>query len=307
MARHRISKLILLPLLLASLSGCQIGDSPSLSDSSVANADRYDSPDVSVASLEADGCMAFEDMYFARGEEKDHAFRFKDGKITEHVTCPKVKFNKENYEKLPGKPFFEVIQKIGIPHFRGEEATHSVSYLCKDGNERSLSLSLDAESRWTVSVVKEKEIIYHLKNFVDRESSYKPSLERCKKIRMGMYLSDVLFILGRPLQNTDSNGVTNCWEISSGGTIHIMQPSASSEATLTPGESYLSAFATDESDRLGESPIWQPESDASKSGRRISLLIRWHAIVRPGTYAVVPAKYIIACSAELPVKYYVRV
>ena len=225
MARHRISKLILLPLLLASLSGCQIGDSPSLSDSSVANADRYDSPDVSVASLEADGCMAFEDMYFARGEEKDHAFRFKDGKITEHVTCPKVKFNKENYEKLPGKPFFEVIQKIGIPHFRGEEATHSVSYLCKDGNERSLSLSLDAESRWTVSVVKEKEIIYHLKNFVDRESSYKPSLERCKKIRMGMYLSDVLFILGRPLQNTDSNGATNCWGISSGGTIHIMHGS----------------------------------------------------------------------------------
>lgn len=224
MACHRISKLILLPLLLASLSGCQIGDSTSLSDSSAAKADRYDSPDVSVASLEADGCMAFEDMYFARGEEKDHVFRFKGNEITDHVTCPKVKFNKENYERLPEKPFFEVIQKIGIPHFRGEEATHSVSYLCKDGNERSLSLSLDAESRWTVSAVKEKGIQathYYLSNFVDKESSYKPSVERCKSIRIGMYLSDALFTLGRPRVFSDSNGIACCWELPTGGTFHV--------------------------------------------------------------------------------------
>ena len=221
MACHRISKLILLPLLLASLSGCQIGDSPSLSDSSAAKSDRYDSPDVSVASLEADGCMAFEDMYFARGEEKDHVFRLQGNEITDHATCPKVKFDIKNFDGVIGKPFFDVVQKVGIPSFRGLEKDHSVTYLCKDGLERSLSLSLDTESKWIVANAYEEKIYYYLSNHVDRESSYKPSLERCKRIRMGMYLSDALFALGRPHAFSEPNGTVCCWEIASGGTFHI--------------------------------------------------------------------------------------
>ena len=221
MACHRISKLILLPLLLASLSGCQIGDSPSLSDSSVAKADRYDSPGVSVASLEAEGCMIFEDMYFARGEEKDHVFRFKGNEITEHVTCPKTKFDAKNFDGVIGEPLFGVIQRIGIPHFRGKEATSSVTYLCKDGIERSLSLTLNNESRWMDNAVEEKNIHYYLRDYVDEGSTYKPSLERCKSIKIGMYLSDVFFMLGRPHKFSDPNGMACCWAISSGGTFHI--------------------------------------------------------------------------------------
>ena len=157
MAYRKNCKLIL-PLLLASLSGCQDGP-----EDGSANADRYDSPNITVASLEADCCMLFEDMYFARGEEKDHVFRFKDGRITEHVTCPKARFDAGKYDDAEGEPFLEVVQSIGIPSFRGLEKDHSVTYLCKDGIERSLSLSLNGKSEWTVSAINEKEIVYSLR------------------------------------------------------------------------------------------------------------------------------------------------
>ena len=220
MAHNRIKRMLLLPLLLASLSGCRI-DAPEISASPAAKADKYDSPDVTVASLEADGCMVFEDMYFARGEEKDHAFRFKGNEITEHVTCPKVKFDAKNFDDAIGEPFFEVIKKVGIPSFRGREKDHSVTYLCKDGIERSLSLSLNTKNEWTITNLFESDIVYQLWNYMDEETTYKPSIERCKKIRMGMYINDVLSILGRPCRYSDNNAQVFCWGISSGGTIHI--------------------------------------------------------------------------------------
>lgn len=220
MATHRIRKLIMLPLFLASLSSCQITPEDNSAQISV-KADKYDSPDLTAASLEADGCMIFEDMYFARGEEKDHAFRFKGDTITEHITCPKAKFDESNFDDVIGEPFFKVIQKIGIPSFRGLEKDHSVSYLCKDGIQRSLSLSLNDKSEWTVSVINEKEIVYSLRNQVDAVSTYKPTLERCKSIKMGMYLTDALFILGRPSVFSEPNGSICAWGISSGGSFHI--------------------------------------------------------------------------------------
>nr|MCR5513887.1 hypothetical protein [Bacilli bacterium] len=165
MATHRIRKLIILPLFLASLSSCQITPEDNSAEISV-KADKYDSPDLTAASLEADGCMVFEDMYFARGEEKDHAFRVKNDKITEHVTCPKAKFDESNFDDVIGEPFFKVIQKIGIPSFRGLEKDHSVSYLCKDGIERALSLSLNTESEWTVAMVSEKDFRYYLSDYI---------------------------------------------------------------------------------------------------------------------------------------------
>ena len=219
MGYHRISKLILLPLFLAFLSSCQTDDRTAVKP------DRYDLHDVTVSMLETDGCMIFEDMYFARGEEKDHVFRFKDDKITEHVTCPKVKFDAKNFDDVIGESLYEAVQKVGIPSFRGLEKDHSVTYLCKDGIERSLSLSLEAESEWVISGVEEKAIYYHLRDYVDEQFTYCPSLERCKKIKMGMYLSDVFFMLGRPHKYSESNGSMCCWSIASGGTIHITQGS----------------------------------------------------------------------------------
>lgn len=216
MAYRKNCKLIILPLLLASLSGCQAG-----SEDGSANADRYDSPNITVASLEADCCMLFEDMYFARGEEKDHVFRFKEGRITEHVTCPKARFDAGKFDDAEGEPFLEVVQNIGIPSFRGLEKDHSVTYLCKDGIERSLSLSLNGKSEWTVSAINEKEIVYSLRNQVDAGSTYRPTLERCKSIKMGMYLTDALFILGRPSVFSEPNGSICAWGISSGGSFHI--------------------------------------------------------------------------------------
>ena len=220
MATHRIRKLIMLPLFLASLSSCQITPEDNSAQIS-AKADKYDSPDLTAASLEADGCMVFEDMYFARGEEKDHAFRVKNDKITEHITCPKAKFDECNFYDVIGEPFFKVIQKIGIPSFRGLEKDHSVSYLCKDGIERALSLSLNTESEWTVAMVSERDVYYQLSNYIDETTTYKPSLERCKKIKMGMYINDVFAILGRPCRYVDSGASTVCWGISSGGTILV--------------------------------------------------------------------------------------
>jgi len=220
MATHRIRKLIMLPLFLASLSSCQITPEDNSAQISV-KADKYDSPDLTAASLEEDGCMVFEDMYFARGEEKDHAFRVKNDKITEHVTCPKAKFDEGNFYDVIGEPFFKVIQKIGIPSFRGLEKDHSVSYLCKDGIERALSLSLNTESEWTVAMVSEKDFRYYLSDYIDEMTTYKPSLERCKKIKMGMYINDVFAILGRPCRYVGSTASTVCWGISSGGTIFV--------------------------------------------------------------------------------------
>lgn len=220
MACNRISKLILLPFFLASLSGCQT-ENPEISASPTAKADRFDSPDVTVAFLEADGCMVFEDMYFARGEEKDHAFRFKGNEIVEHVTCPKVKFDAKNFGDVIGKPFFEVIQKVGIPSFRGREKDHSVTYYCKDGIERSLCLALNAESKWAVSRIETESANLYLRHTVDADSTYKPSVARCKDIKMGMYLTDVLFELGRPRVFSDSNGIACCWGLPSGGTFHV--------------------------------------------------------------------------------------
>ncbi len=220
MATHRIRKLIMLPLFLASLSSCQITPEDNSAEISF-KADKYDSPDLTAASLEADGCMVFEDMYFARGEEKDHAFRVKNDKITEHVTCPKAKFDEDNFYDVIGEPFFKVIQKIGIPSFRGLEKDHSVSYLCKDGIERALSLSLNTESEWTVAMVSERDVYYQLSNYIDETTTYKPSLERCKKIKMGMYINDVFAILGRPCRYVGSGASTVCWGISSGGTILV--------------------------------------------------------------------------------------
>ena len=220
MATHRIRKLIMLPLFLASLSSCQITPEDNSAQISV-KADKYDSPDLTAASLEADGCMIFEDMYFARGEEKDHAFRFKGDTITEHITCPKAKFDESNFDDVIGEPFFKVIQKIGIPSFRGLEKDRSVSYLCKDGIERALSLSLNTESEWTVAMVSEKDFRYHLSDYIDETTTYKPSLERCKKIKMGMYINDVFAILGRPCRYVGSGASTVCWGISSGGTILV--------------------------------------------------------------------------------------
>lgn len=220
MATHRIRKLIMLPLFLASLSSCQITPEDNSAQISV-KADKYDSPDLTAASLEADGCMIFEDMYFARGEEKDHAFRFKGDKIKEHVTCPKAKFDESNFDDVIGEPFFKVIQKIGIPSFRGLEKDHSVSYLCKDGIERALSLSLNTESEWTVAMVSERDAYYQLSNYIDEMTTYKPSVERCKKIKMGMYINDVFAILGRPCRFVDSGASTVCWGISSGGSFHV--------------------------------------------------------------------------------------
>ena len=220
MATHRIRKLIMLPLFLASLSSCQITPEDNSAQISV-KADKYDSPDLTADSLEADGCMIFEDMYFARGEEKDHAFRFKGDTITEHITCPKAKFDESNFDDVIGEPFFKVIQKIGIPSFRGLEKDHSVSYLCKDGIERALSLSLNTESEWTVAMVSERDIYYQLSNYIDETTTYKPSLERCKKIKMGMYINDVFAILGRPCRYVGSGASTVCWGISSGGTILV--------------------------------------------------------------------------------------
>ena len=222
MATHRIRKLIMLPLFLASLSSCQITPEDNSAQISV-KADKYDSPDLTAASLEEDGCMVFEDMYFARGEEKDHAFRVKNDKITEHVTCPKAKFDESNFDDVIGEPFFKVIQKIGIPSFRGLEKDHSVSYLCKDGIERALSLSLNTESEWTVAMVSEseKDFRFYLSDYIDETTTYKPSLERCKKIKMGMYINDVFAILGRPCRFVDSGASTVCWGISSGGSFHV--------------------------------------------------------------------------------------
>lgn len=210
----------MLPLFLASLSSCQITPEDNSAQISV-KADKYDSPDLTAASLEADGCMVFEDMYFARGEEKDHAFRFKGDTITEHVTCPKAKFDESNFDDVIGEPFFKVIQKIGIPSFRGLEKDRSVSYLCKDGIERALSLSLNTESEWTVAMVSERDFSYNLWDFIDETTKYKPSLERCKKIKIGMYINDVFAILGRPCRYSDNNAQVACWGISSGGTIHV--------------------------------------------------------------------------------------
>lgn len=220
MATHRIRKLIMLPLFLASLSSCQITLEDNSAEISV-KADKYDSPDLTAASLEADGCMVFEDMYFARGEEKDHAFRFKGDTITEHATCPKAKFDESNFDDVIGEPFFKVIQKIGIPSFRGLEKDHSVSYLCKDGIERALSLSLNTESEWTVAMVSERDCSYNLWDYIDETTKYKPSLERCKKIKMGMYINDVFSILGRPCRYSDNNAQVACWGISSGGSFHV--------------------------------------------------------------------------------------
>ena len=214
MASHRISKLILLTLLLASLSGCQIGDE-NLSASNRAKTDKYDSSDVTATMLEADGCMFFEGMYFARGEEKDHVFRFAGDEITDHITCPKAKFDVKNFDDVIDQPLFDVIKKIGIPSFKGLEKDHSLTYLCKDGLERSLSIALDEECDWIVNNVEERNIRYYLSNYVDEESSYSPSVERCKKIKLGMYLSDVLFMLGRPHKFSESNGTICCWSISS--------------------------------------------------------------------------------------------
>lgn len=216
MAYRRYYKLILLPLFLASLSGCQAGP-----ENGSANADRYDSPNITVASLEADCCMLFEDMYFARGEEKDHVFRFKEGRITEHVTCPKARFDAGKFDDAEGEPFLEVVQNIGIPSFRGLEKDHSVTYLCKDGIERSLSLSLNGKSEWTVSAINEKEIVYSLRNQVDAGSTYRPTLERCKSIKMGMYLTDALFILGRPSVFSEPNGSICAWGMPAGGSFHV--------------------------------------------------------------------------------------
>ena len=220
MATHRIRKLIMLPLFLASLSSCRITPEDNSAQISV-KADKYDSPDLTAASLEADGCMVFEDMYFVRGEEKDHVFRFKGDEITEHVTCPKVKFDAKNFDDILDEPLFEAIQKVGIPSFRGLEKDHSVTYLCKDGIERSLSLAYDADSSWVITNIVAKEFSFKWYGFLDKETTYKPSLERCKKIKMGMYINDVLSILGRPCRCSDNNDQVACWGISSGGTIHI--------------------------------------------------------------------------------------
>ena len=216
MEYRKTGKLILLPLLLAFVSGCQTYD-PALST----KIDRYDSPDITVDALEADGCMIFEDLYFARGEEKDHVFRFKSNIITEHVTCPKVKFDAKNFDDVIDEPLFEVVQKIGIPSFRGLEKDHAVTYLCKDGIERSLSLTLNTESEWIITDVSVKDIVYQLWDYIDEETTYKPTIERCKKIKLGMYINDVFSILGRPCRYSDNNAQVACWGISSGGTIHV--------------------------------------------------------------------------------------
>ena len=220
MATHRIRKLIMLPLFLASLSSCQITPEDSSAQISV-KADKYDSQPGQQVRLSVRGCMVFEDMYFARGEEKDHAFRVKNDTITEHVTCPKAKFDESNFDDVIGEPFFKVIQTIGIPSFRGLEKDHSVSYLCKDGIERALSLSLNTESEWMVAMVSERDFSDYLWDYIDETTKYKPSLERCKKIKMGMYINDVFAILGRPCRYVDSGASTVCWGISSGGSFHV--------------------------------------------------------------------------------------
>lgn len=217
---YRRNKLIILPLLLASLSGCQTTPVENSAQLSV-NADRYDSPDVTVASLESDFSMLFEDMYFVRGENKDHVFRFKNGQIMDHVTCPKVKFDIKNFDDIVGEPFFNVIQKIGIPSFKGFEEDHSVTYFCKDGIERSLSLSLSGGSEWVVRQIGENNANLYLRHTIDENSTYMPSVERCKKIKIGMYLTDALFVLGRPRVFSDSDGIACCWALPSGGTFHV--------------------------------------------------------------------------------------
>ena len=175
MVYRRNRKLILLPLLLASLSGCHTTPEENSVPLSV-NADRYDSSDVTVASLESDFSMLFEDMYFVRGKDKDHVFRFKNGQIVDHVTCLKVKFDVKNFDDIVGEPFFNAIQKIGIPSFKGLEEDHSVTYFCKDGIERNLSLSLNDKSEWIVGAFKEKAINYELSNNTDINSRYRPSV-----------------------------------------------------------------------------------------------------------------------------------
>ena len=222
MVYRRNRKLILLPLLLASLSGCHTTPEENSVPLSV-NADRYDSSDVTVASLESDFSMLFEDMYFVRGKDKDHVFRFKNGQIVDHVTCLKVKFDVKNFDDIVGEPFFNAIQKIGIPSFKGLEEDHSVTYFCKDGIERNLSLSLNDKSEWIVGAFKEKAINYELSNNTDINSRYRPSVARCQKVKMGMYLGDVLFLLGRPYVFSNSTATSCCWGLSSGGTFHVFQ------------------------------------------------------------------------------------
>lgn len=260
MACHRISKLFFLPMLLASLSGCKMGE-PGFSASLEAKVDRYDLPDITVDMLEADGCMIFEDMYFAKGVEKDHVFRFKGHEITEHVTCPKVKFDAKNFDNVVGESFFETVQKVGIPSFRGLEKDHSVTYLCKDGIERSLCLASEAESAWKITNIISKDFYLELWDYIDQETTYKPSIERCKKIKMGMYINDVFAILGRPCRYSDDNAQVACWGISSGGTIHITrwmehEGSAFFDPSVFERDDYFQTTEIKENKKMVEVPCY---------------------------------------------------
>ena len=74
-------------------------------------------------------------------------------------------------------------------------------------------MSLNTESEWTVAMVSEKDFRYYLSDYIDETTKYKPSLERCKKIKMGMYINDVFAILGRPCRFVDSGASTVCCDI----------------------------------------------------------------------------------------------
>lgn len=197
---------IFLPFLftLAVIAGCVPANNAQSSEISATYSDPFDGPNVTEQFLEESLCMVFENLRFAKGEERDHAFVVDGGIVSLHRSYKKANASLSDFTGIKGLSLFDAMDLIGIPSFRGRYDTSSLSYVISSDSYVNVNIEKDEKGVWKVvsyDRYDEKGFSdYFGKRYENASQShlYIPSSERVASIIMGSRFDDVLFILGMP-------------------------------------------------------------------------------------------------------------
>ena len=188
----------LILLCLALSGGCtsNASEKDSLGDStSIQPVDEFDKSGLTVAELEALGCVFFENFAFAKSE-RSHVFVIENNEITRHTTFALTQFDKSNYERVKGMDLIEAMGLIGCPSYIGLGGSLSLDYSDADGYLRRVFLEKNTNS-YKISGVTEQYKYANPSIWVDKNKEAHPSLEMFKKLRTGMNIDEVVRTVGK--------------------------------------------------------------------------------------------------------------
>lgn len=149
-------------------------------------------------------------------ENKDVVLKYD----TSDNVCQYESFNKTNLDSNnivqinKGDNIFDVVSKIGLPSYEGVQSSTSLDF----AKSESIICRITFDVNNSEMIVNNYEVLDKEKpeTWFDENKTILPTLKMAKKVKYGMSLDEVVFILGKPQRDVGSGAIIFEYNLSDG-------------------------------------------------------------------------------------------